>query len=202
MKKLVLHVCAAALLACGCASTSDSPYRDPCEVRGTTTDFTAYDFQQCAVAMVDSMLANATFDRKLKSQFAGKVPVVAVLPPENRTYRIFDLRSMAQTVESRLVNSGKFNFIDRKGERALLAEKLKDADGALTSGSPQTGFGNAAVADYLLTSELNEIRDTYGNTRESYYKLTMKLTNKRTGLVDWSGEKEIRKVGTRPSVGW
>lgn len=200
--------CASCCMACmafmfGCASSSESPYRDPSEVRGSGTEFTSYDFQQSAIAMVDSMLSNAELEKCIKSQFAdGRLPVIAVMPIENRTYKIFELRSMSKSIESKLVASGKFRFVDRDAEKLLLAEMIHDTESALTGDAGATDFGNHFRADYLLSGELNEIRDTYGETRESYYKLTMKLINKKTGSIDWSGEKEIRKVSTRPVVGW
>ena len=201
VKSIGLSVLALAF-AEGCATSPESPYRDPGEVRGGGTDFTSYDFQQSAIAMVDSMLSNAELDRKIKAQFAAATPVVAIMPVSNRTYRIFDLRGLAQAVESKLVNSGRFEFVDRDAESIIVSEKIHDADSALTGNAEVSDFGGAARADYLLTGELNEIRDSYGKTRESYYRLTMKLLNKKTGKIDWVGEKEIRKVSTRPAVGW
>jgi len=186
----------------GCVSVPESPYRDPGEVRGGGTEFTAYDVQQSVVTMVDYMLSSESLDRKIKSQFLSTTPVVAVMPIANKTYRIFDLQSMTQAIESKLVNSGRFDFVDRGAEKMLIAEKVHDTDSVLTSDAGATDIGVHVRADYLLAGELNEIRDSYGKTRESYYKLTMKLLNKKTGKIDWSGEKEIRKVATRPTVGW
>jgi len=191
-------------LASGCVSSSSSntPYRDPTEVRGGGTQFTSYDFQQSAIAMVDSMLSNAALERRIREQFDNKTPVVAIMPVANRTHRIFDMQSMEVAIESKLVNSGRFDLVDRKAENMLINEKTHDADNVLTSEAGASDFGKHARADYLLTGELNEIRDSYGKVQESYYKLTMKLLNKKTGKIDWSGEKEIRKVATRPAVGW
>ena len=109
---------------------------------------------------------------------------------------------MEQAIETRLVNSGRFDLIDRKAEKLLIDEKTHDADSVLTSDAGATDFGNQARADYLLTGELNNDLDSDGKTRDVYYQLTMKLLNKKTGKIDWSGEKEIRKVSTRPTIGW
>ena len=151
----ITRVCAYAVttlvLMSGCVSTSNSPYRDPTEVRGSGTQFTSYDFQQCAIAMVDSMLSNGRLEQRIQAQFTSKVPVVAIIPVANRTNRIFDLRSMEQAIETRLVNSGRFDLIDRKAEKMLIDEKTHDAEGALTSDAGVTDFGNHARADYLLS---------------------------------------------------
>ncbi|MBR6374359.1 MAG: penicillin-binding protein activator LpoB [Victivallales bacterium] len=190
------------VLVSGCASTSNSPYRDPTEVRGSGTRFTSYDFQQCAITMVDSMLSNAELERKIREQFGSRTPVVALASVANKTDRIFELRSMEQAIETRLVNSGRFDLIDRKAEKLLIDEKTHDAESVLTSDAGATDFGDQARADYLLTGKLINDTDSDGRTRDVYYQLTMKLINKKTGKIDWSGEKEIRKVSTRPTVGW
>ena len=66
ISSILVYVATVASLAlvCGCASTSNSPYRDPTEVRGSGTRFTSYDFQQCAITLVDSMLSNAGLERR------------------------------------------------------------------------------------------------------------------------------------------
>lgn len=191
----------ASVLVCGCSTTVESPYRDPTAVRGSTTDFSSYDLQQCAVAIVDSMLANPNLDQRLKDQFPIDRPVVSVMPVENKTYRILDLRPMTDTIQSRLVNSGKFDFIERDAENLMISELVHDAESPLVADGANPGFKAQVAANYLLTGALVEIREGDGRTRESYYKLTMKLLNKHTGRVDWSGEKELRKVGRRAKMG-
>ena len=187
-------------LLCGCITVNNNPYRDPTEVRGGR-EFSSYDLQQCSASMVDSMLSNAALDRKLKEQFSNRRPIVVIMPVNNKTYRIFDLKSMTDTIESRLVNSGKFDFIDRSNEDAMISEIEHDMDSALVADGQAVGYKQHEAADYMLTGSLVEIREDSGRTHESYYKLTMKLQNKHTGKIDWSGVKELRKVSTKPLVG-
>lgn len=203
MKNMSFGLAAIAMaFAAGCVSNNSSPYRDPTEVRGTSTEFSSYDFQQCAATMVDSMLANANLDGRLKEQFAGRRPVVSVMPVENKTFRIFDLRPMTDTIQSRLVNSGKFDFTDRGAEKMMADEMIRDMNSVMVADDQAAASKTHAAADYLLTGVLTEIRNADGRTHESYYKLTMGLFNRRTGKTDWSAEKELRKVGTRPVLGW
>ena len=193
---------ASAVFVAGCVSSNSSPYRDPTEVRGTTTEFSSYDFQQCAAAMVDSMLANANLDGRLKEQFASRRPVVSIMPVENKTFRIFDLRPMTDTIQSKLVNSGKFDFTDRGAEKMMTDEMTRDMDSVMIADDQAAAAKTHAASDYIMTGVLAEIREAGGRTHESYYKLTMRLFNRRTGKIDWSAEKELRKVGNRPALGW
>lgn len=204
--KIVLESMAfgvAIAIAGGCVTTGESPYRDPTEARGRPTDFSSYDLQQCAAAAIDSMLSNRGLDQRLREQFPGRRPVIAVTPVRNETYQLgLRLDSMSATIRSRLVNSGKFDFVDRGTDRLVTEELVRDMESPLVADGEANGFKTQVAANYLLTGSLVEIRDGDGRTHDTYYKLTLNLLNKRTGMIDWSGEKELRKVSTRPAVGW
>lgn len=202
MKNMTFGLAAAsAVLVAGCVSSNSSPYRDPTEARGTTTGFSSYDFQQCAAAMVDSLLANENLDGRLRTHFAGRRPVVSIMPVENKTFRILDLRPLTDTIRSRLTNSSKFDFTDRSVQKLMTDELIHDKDSVLVADEQGSKTKSHAAADYLLTGVLTEDRDNDGRNHESNYKLTMQLYNRHTGLPDWSAEKELRKVGARPILG-
>lgn len=188
----------------GCA-TSESPYRDPGEMRGRTTDFTTYDVQQCATTLIDSLLGNAALERRIKNQFGDRTPLVAIRL-ENLTYQLSATdklkKSMFNTIESRLLNSGRFDFIDRSAENLLMDDAIHEMDGGIVEDGAAAGLNDASGADYILAGELEEFREGDGRIHDTYYKMTVKLYNKRTKRIDWSGEKEIRKVSERPVVGW
>ena len=192
-------------LASGCASSSESPYRDPGEMRGRTTDFTTYDVQQCATALIDSLLGNAGLESRIRKQFGDKTPLVAIRL-ENLTYQLSVTdklkKSMFNTIESRLIDSGRFDFIDRSAENLIANDTIHEKDGMLAADDTVAGFKDAQGVDYILAGELEEFREGDGRVHDTYYKMTVKLYNKRTKKIDWSGQKEIRKVSTRPPVGW
>ena len=198
----VSFVIGALLIGC---TTSESPYRDPGEMRGRTTDFTTYDVQQCATTLIDSLLGNAALDRRIRNQFGDRTPLVAIRL-ENLTYQLSATdklkKSMFNTIESRLLNSGRFDFIDRSAENLLMDDAIHEMDGGIVEDGAAAGLNDAAGADYILVGELEEFREGDGRMHDTYYKMTVKLYNKRTKRIDWSGEKEIRKVSERPVVGW
>ena len=207
MRKLILSVSCVALAAlfAGCVSDPESVYRDPGEMRGRTTDFTTYDVQQCAAALIDSLLGNQGLDARIKKQFGEKTPVVAIRL-ENLTYQLSATdklkKSMFSTIESRLLNSGRFDFVDRRAEKLLVGDTIDEMNGALVKDGGAAALKNAAGADYILIGELEEFREGDGRVHDTYYKMTVKLLNKHTKETDWIGEKELRKVSTRPVVGW
>lgn len=194
-----------AALGAGCASAPESPYRNPGEARGRTTDFTTYDFQQCATALTDSLLGNAALERRIKAQFADKTPLVAIRL-ENLTYQHAATdklkEAMLGSMQKRLLDSERFDFVDRKAERLIADDAIDEIDGVIVADGEAAELKNARGADYILAGELEEFREGDGRVHDTYYKMTMKLHNKHTKKVDWIGEKEIRKVSTRPVVGW
>ena len=189
----------------GCASAPESPYRDPGEMRGRTTDFTTYDVQQCATALIDSLLGSHSLDARIKRQFGEKTPVVAIRL-ENLTFQLSATdklkKSMFNIIESRLLDSGRFEFVDRSAEKLIVDDTIHEMDGAIVKDGGTVGMKDVEGVDYILAGELEEFREGDGRIHDTYYKMTVKLYNKHTKRIDWSGDKEIRKVSTRPVVGW
>lgn len=193
------------ILAVGCSTAPESPYRDPGEMRGRTTDFTTYDMQQCATYLVDQLLGDAALDKRLKAQFGDSSPSVAVRI-ENLTYQLSVTdklkKAMFNAIETRLLNSERFEFVDRSAERLIVGDTVGEIDSGMVTEGSTASIGTAKGVDYILVGELEEFREGDGRVNDTYYAMTVKLLNKRTNRVDWSGRKEIRKVSSRPLVGW
>ncbi|MBP7143481.1 MAG: penicillin-binding protein activator LpoB, partial [Opitutaceae bacterium] len=55
---------------------------------------------------------------------------------------------------------------------------------------------------YTLSGKLIEDRARAGRTRQVTYTFQMSLTTVKDGLAVWEDEKQITKIGTKPSVGF
>ncbi len=64
------------------------------------------------------------------------------------------------------------------------------------------GPGEQASADYLMTGEIASIVQEVGADKLVYYKMTMKLNNLRTGIIEWTDEKELRKKFEKKARRW
>jgi len=62
-------------------------------------------------------------------------------------------------------------------------------------------MGRQLGAQYMLYGNFSSITKNAGSTRDVYYKFTMKLSNLETGLVEFQGEKEIRKTRRKSLLG-
>ena len=200
MKKIyvalnVLAGCGLLVGALGCASTVQ--YGDPTSARALTTDFGASDLQQTAASMVDSLLSfppivEVTMQRR---------PILTVDRVKNKTMQHIDTEALTDTIRAKMIRSGKFRFIDRTTDQAAIAEIKVQQDSGLVNQNTAVQFGQQYGAEYILTANLAEIMQRQGSTKDVYYKFTMNLKSLKTGIVEWSDEKEIRTIGTRATFG-
>lgn len=198
--RVIPCICAgmlAVLAGAGCRSTSKVRYADPTAATALSTQFGASDLQQIAEKMVDSLLVFPPI-AKLTSK---RQPVLLVDTVKNKTMQHIDTESITDSIRTRLIRSGKFRFIDRTTDAAAQAEiKIQKENGIV---DPKTAVqtGKQFGAEYLLTANLSEIKQSSGRVTDVYYKFTMNLKNLKTGIIEWADEKQIRKVKTRSKFG-
>lgn len=195
MQKFLLIVAIGSFALGGCASTMQ--YGDAGSAKPISTEFGSSDLQQIAETMVDSMLIFPP----LVELTASRRPVVSVDKVKNKTMQHIDTESITDSIRAKLIRSGKFRFIDRTTDEQTIEELRTQQDSGLVDKKTAVQFGQQIGAEFLLTSNFSEIRQKVGSTTDVYYKFTMSLKNLKTGILEWSDEKEIRKVFTRGTFG-
>lgn len=182
-------------LMAGCASKVE--YGDAQARETVTTDFGSTDLQQIAGKMVNDMLTfppvvQMTQDRR---------PVVFVDTIKNKTTEHIDTESVTDTIQSKLINSGKFRFVDMSKVEAVRKQLEYQADSGMVDQSTAMRMGQQIGAEFMLYGNLAGITKRDSSTKDVYYKFTLKLMNLKTGIIEWSGEKEIRKTRQRSLFG-
>ncbi len=195
MKVLFTAAVIGAFSLSGCASTMQ--YGDAGSAKPISTEFGSSDLQQIAETMVDSMI---TFPPMVEMT-ASRRPVVSVDKVKNKTMQHIDTESVTDSIRTKLIRSGKFRFIDRTTDAQTVEELKTQHDSGLVDKKTAVDFGQQIGAEFLLTSNFSEIRQKAGSTTDVYYKFTMSLKNLKTGILEWSDEKEIRKVFKRGTFG-
>ncbi len=195
MKVLLVAAALSAASLSGCASTIQ--YGDAGSSKPVSTEFGSSDLQQIAETMVDSML---TFPPLVELTSARR-PVVSVDKVKNKTMQHIDTESITDSIRAKLLRSGKFRFIDRTTDAQTIEELKTQQDSGLVDKNSAIKFGQQLGAEFLLTANFSEIRQKAGSTTDVYYKFTMSLKNLKTGILEWSDEKEIRKVFKRGTFG-
>lgn len=193
----VLAVTATALVFAlsGCASKVE--YGDAQARETVTTDFGSSDLQQIGDKMVDDLLSfppvvEITQDRR---------PVVFVDRIRNKTTEHIDTESVTDSIQSKLINSGKFRFVDMSKVEAVREQLEYQSQGGMVDQSTAIRMGNQIGAEFMLYGNLAGITKRDDSTKDVYYKFTLKLMNLETGIIEWSGEKEIRKTHERSLFG-
>lgn len=195
MKKALLALfLAGATALSGCTSVS---YGDATASETVDTNFGSTDLQMIAAKMVDDVLSFPPIVQ-VTSQ---RRPVVFVDRIKNKTTEHIDTESITDTIESKLINSGKFRFVDMSVVNRVRQQLEYQRDSGMVDEQQAMMMGRQVGAEYMLYGNLSSIVKRNSSTKDVYYKFTLKLMHLETGILEWSGEKEIRKSRSRGWVG-
>ncbi len=180
-----------ALAFTGCQPTVK--YGDPGSATPVSTDFGSSDLQQIASTMVSSLLTFPPIVEETKN----RRPILEVARVNNKTMQHIDTQSLTDQIRTKLIRSGKFRFTDRSSSNAAIEEIKAQQESGLYDQSTVVQYGTNLAPEFLLVSNLSEIRQKKAGLIDVYYKFTMSLKNLKTGILEWSDEKEIRKIQER-----
>jgi uncharacterized protein (TIGR02722 family) len=183
----------AALLLTACANGPKISYGDATAVETTTTGFGSTDLQSIAATLVDDLVSFPP----IVQMTAARRPVVFVDKIKNKTTEHIDTESITDTVQTKLLKSGKFRFVDMTAVRAVQEQMQFQMDSGMVDPSKAAAFGKQTGAEFMLYGNMSSIVKRNDSTKDVYYKFTMKLVNLESGIMEWAGEKEIRKSGEK-----
>ena len=190
---------AVVLSACtGPRAFTRGTYEDPNEIEMLSDRFNENDLQLIAKRMVNSLAGSPRFSQAPPN---GRLPVVVVARLKNKTSEHIDMVSLADKIQTGLAQTGRFALLD-KAAREDIAEEYEYQQSGYVRPDEAKGPGEQVSADFLMTGELSSIVQQVGNDKLVYYKMTVKLNNVRTGVMEWTDEKEIRKKFEKRSVSW
>ncbi len=192
-------------LACGVAGTlaltgcaTNVNYGDAQAVETVNTEFGSTDLQMIAEKMVDDLLASPAMADIAPS---GKRPILFIDSIKNKTMEHVDTESITDTISTKLLNSGRFRFVDRTKVDSIAKEMDFQKNSGFVDEKKSVQMGRQLGAQLMLYGNFSSIQKTAGSTKDMYYKFTMKLTNIETGLIEFQSEKEIRKTQKKSFLG-
>lgn len=195
--KLFAGIVASTALLNGCATTQHVSYGDAQAVETLTKDFGSSDLQMIATKMVDDMMIFPPIIQITQN----RRPVLFVDRIKNKTQEHIDTESITDTIQNKLINSGKFRFVDMTSANAIAEQLAYQKQSGMVNQKTATRAGGHIGAEYMLNGNLSSIVKNAGGKSDVYYKFTLKLQNLQTGIIEWTSEKEIRKSGKRPTFG-
>jgi len=172
-------------------------YGDAGAVETVNTDFGSTDLQQTSVALVDSLL---TFEPLVKV-FENRRPVLFIDTVQNKTSEHIDTESITDTISTKLINTGKFRFVDMTKVNAVKKQYDYQISSGLVSEETAVKVGRQIGAEYMLYGNISSIIKRDSKTKDAYYKVTLKLMDIESGIVEWQGEKEFRKQQSKTLLG-
>ncbi|TNC81846.1 MAG: penicillin-binding protein activator LpoB [Oleiphilus sp.] len=186
-------VLVASLVLSACANGPKISYGDATAVETTTTDFGSTDLQTIAATLVDDLLSFPP----ITQMTATRRPVMFVDKIKNKTTEHIDTESITDTVQTKILKSGKFRFVDMTAVRQIQEQLNFQMDSGMVDPGKAVAFGKQTGAEFMLYGNMSSIVKRNDSTKDVYYKFTMKMVNLETGIMEWAGEKEIRKTGEK-----
>lgn len=198
----LLPLTGAALLFAGCSSDSAPrigrdhvQYGDPHAVETININFGSTDLQILSEKMVGSMLNSGV----LRNQ-----PTITVSTMRNKTSEYIDVNNIANSIQTKLIQSGQVRFVRSTKEMQDSVDELtRQNESGYYDANTTARIGKMIGAQYMLEGELTSINKyDKGKRRQPdisdvYYKFTMKLINTEQGTIDWMDEQEIRKTSVK-----
>lgn len=188
MKYLISLFFISTLLISGCSTSTR--YGDATAEETVNTDFGSTDLQRIAVKMVDDLLAFPP----MVQVTSVKRPILFVDTIKNKTTEHIDMESITDTIQSKLINSGKYRFVDMTQIDKVREQLDFQNNSGMVNKNTAAQIGKQFGAEYMLYGNMASITKQDGSTRDVYYKFTLKLLHLETGLIEWTSEKEIRKT--------
>ncbi|WP_413284722.1 penicillin-binding protein activator LpoB [Vibrio sp. MA40-2] len=196
MKKGVIALLGLLVILGGCSNKVS--YGDAQEAETTTIDFGSTDLQKIAGEMVDSMLTSGS----VAAITQNNRPIVFVERIKNKTSEHIDTESITDSMSTKMLNSGKFRFVDMERVESVRTQLDFQNNDELVDQSSAIQFGKMVGAQYMLYGNLASIVKQSGSDKDVYYKMTMRLMDLETGLLEWADETEIRKNESKSLLGF
>jgi len=191
----ILMVTSQALISCSPKAFTKGEYDENVEEENLLNDrWSETDMQKTVKSLVKSMVKHRSISE------AQRPPIVMVTKLQNKTSEHIDTQSIMDMVRVELTNSGRIAFVD-KAAREDIAAEYEYQDSGMVSGETKKTMGGQIGADYILNGRLDSIVQQVGKKKTVYYKVTLNLTNLKTSVIAWTGQKQIRKRYKKRSVG-
>lgn len=193
--RIVAAVAFALVLAsCGPKAFVKGQYDDVQRENLMNDQWSETDMQVAVKTMVDSMVGHPAIAT------AKKMPTVMVTTLQNKTSEHIDTQSIMDMVRVDLTNSGKVQFVDKEAREDISNEYEYQNSGTVSEETKKSKGGQTG-ADFIINGRLDSIVQEVGKDKSVYYKLTLNLTNLKTGVIAWTNYKQIRKTFKKKSVG-
>jgi uncharacterized protein (TIGR02722 family) len=180
----------------GCATGMKTERVDPGYSKQTYTTFSATDLIIVAEKMTQSLVEH--FD------FGDQRPLVRVDQVKNKTDEHIDTKSITDSIATKIVNSRKVRFAVDYAEREDYEKRAAEEafETRISDKDRQLYLSDQQAPRYRIYGELTNIKTITEDTKDVFYKFTLKMVDFKTGTLEWADEAQLRKVGKKRIFGW
>jgi len=191
---LVMTLLMMVLSSCGQKAFVKGDYQDPEKTNLLNDQWSETDMQNVVKDLVGSLSAHPVI------KDAKNPPVVMVTQLQNKTSEHIDTQSVMDMVRVDLMKTGKVGFIDKEA-RQDISDEYNYQNSGMVSSETKKGPGGQTGADFIINGRLDSIVQEVGKEKTVYYKVTLNMTNLKTGMIVWSDNKQIRKAYKKKTIG-
>jgi uncharacterized protein (TIGR02722 family) len=191
---VVATMSAMILSSCGEKAFVKGDYEDPEKTNLMNDQWSETDMQN----VVKDLVASLSSHPAIKD--AKNPPVVMVTQLQNKTSEHIDTQSVMDMVRVDLMKTGKVGFIDKEA-RQDISDEYNYQNSGMVGKETKKGPGGQVGADFIINGRLDSIIQEVGKDKTVYYKVTLNMTNLKTGMIVWSDNKQIRKAYKKKSIG-
>jgi uncharacterized protein (TIGR02722 family) len=183
------------LIGAGCATNAHYVQTGGSENIVNVGQINIQDYIQAANDMTGKLLASGALDR-----VATPPAVLAISRIVNNTGQQIDTDLLTKKIRIAVLDSGKAMTTTTMGLGGTAEDPM--AQGLQQENEFKNDTKTTRTPDFTLSGKIIQLAVRAGGTTQSTYSFQLSLTDSKTGLAVWEGEKEITKQGTRPSVGF
>ncbi len=182
----------------GCTATTRDISPDDAKHYDASYDFS--DKKKIIDALVNPLLAQSFPASEQK-------PVMIVYGVANRTSEHIDTSGITDEIRRKLINSGKFSFINET-QRGNISQEMAHQYSDATDPKTRVEYARQVGAQYILSGTLRSIEKKQPRqwrlTKKTlmYYSLNLEMTDIKTGLIAWSDAVELARESSVPIIGW
>ncbi len=182
------------VFATGCSSTDSGQVKTGCGGVFNIDQINIQDYGQVATELTGKLLASGALDR-----VASPPAVIAIGRIINNTDQQIAIDLLIKKICVLMLDSGKALTITTRDFGGISKDPL-----AKGFGDENTCKNNTQVTrnpDFTLSGKIIQLVVKADNTSRSIFSFQLSLTDSKTGLAVWEGEKEITKQGhARPEA--
>ena len=172
---------------------------DPNSVTDLSGNWNDADSRLVATELIQSSLSQPWL-RSYTEANAGQAPAVIIGSFDNNTMEHIPVATFTKELERAYVTSGAVRVVASKDERVDVRDERKDQQENARADT-RARQAQELGAKYMLQGTIQAVQDAQGREKVVYYQVDATLVDLESNQKVWTGQKQIKKLITRPRIG-